>query len=310
MTEEELYTRVVEAGSFKRAAERVGVEPSSVSRKIAALEARLGVKLLHRSTRHTRPTELGQRYYEGLHNLLAEQAALEEEISTDASSITGTLRISAPVDFGAEFIVASVRELQQSAPDLSVELLLGSTFVNLVEEGIDVAVRIGDLPDSRLVASKIGDVPRVLVAGAGYLALHGSPTSIDELANHQFVLYTPAQGRSDIVFADGNVFPHTKVKSRITVNSVNAIRELVRDNVGIHWGPQWMFRSLLESGDIVQILPEHGLKSFPVHALVQSRSYTPRKVRAFVDLLKRRVVKDLASRQAEPESARSAQGSG
>ncbi len=292
MTNEELYTQVVEAGSFKRAAERTGVEPSSVSRKIAALEARLGVKLLHRSTRHTRPTEMGQRYYDGLHNLLAEQAALEEEISKDAGSISGTLRISAPVDFGAEFVVPSVREMQQSAPNLSVELLLGSTFANLSEQGIDVAVRIGDLTDSSLIASKVGNVPRVLVAGVNYIKQNGVPASLDDLSRHEFVLYTPAQGRTDIVFSGGSVFPHTKVKSRITVNSVSAIRELVRSNAGLHWGPYWMFHDLIEDGEVILILPEHPVKSFPVHALFESRSYMPRKVRVFIDLLKHRLAKE------------------
>lgn len=270
------------------------MEPSSVSRRIAALEARLGVKLLHRSTRHTRPTELGQRYYNGLHNLLAEQAALEEEISSNASSIVGTLRVSAPVDFGTEFILPGIRELQQSAPDLSVELLLGSSFLNLVEQGIDVAIRIGDLTDSSLIASKIGEVPRMLAAGAGYVQKHGTPASVSDLADHEFVLYAPAQGRTDIVFENGATLSHTKVKSRLTVNSISAIRSLVRDNAGIHWGPQWMFRDLIERGEIVRVLPEYPMKSFPVHALFESRTYTPKKVRSFIDLVKQRLAEETA----------------
>lgn len=294
MTEEQLYTHVVEAGSFKRAAEQLSIEPSSVSRKIAALEARLGVKLLHRSTRLTRPTELGQRYYDGLHNLLAEQAALEEEISSNASTIKGTLRITAPVDFGSQFIVPVVRELQSAAPELSAELLLGSSPMNLAEQGIDVAVRIGDLADSRLIASRLGEVPRVLAAGADYIKNKGHPACVADLEAHEFILYTPAQGRRDLEFLDGAVFPHNKVRSRVTVNSMSAIRELVLGNAGIHWGPRWMFQEQLESGDVVQILPDQPMLSFPVHALFESRTYTPKKVRAFIDLLRRRLADETA----------------
>lgn len=290
MSPEELFAHVVEAGSFKRAAEKLGIEPSSVSRKVASLESQLGVKLLLRSTRHTRPTELGERYYEGLSHLISEKAALDEEISSSASTLVGTLRISAPVDFGSQFVVPVVRELQASAPDLSVDLLLGSSFFDLAEQGIDVAIRIGELADSRLVASKLGQVPRILAASKNYLNQNGTPTRIDELDGHEFVLYAPSQGRRDIQFANGEKLSHNLINSRISVNSVSAIRQLVRDGAGIHWGPKWMFRELLHSGEVVQVLPKIALKSFPAHALYQSRTYVPRKVREFIDLLRSRLI--------------------
>nr|WP_228009118.1 LysR family transcriptional regulator [Cyanobium sp. LEGE 06113] len=239
---QQLFLQIVEAGSFKQAAEQLHLEPSSLSRKMVALEKRLKVKLLHRSTRHTRPTNLGQRYYEGLRQLLDEEIALEEELTSGVELLRGTLRVSAPVDFGAEFVVPVVQEMLQRAPELSVELLFSSHFANLVEDNIDVAVRIGSMPTSSLIARPIGEVPRVLVASDSYLKCHGAPEDPEDLSDHNFILYSPVQARSDVVFADGRRFSHTKMRSNITVNSVNAIRQLVRDGLGVHLGPAWVFR--------------------------------------------------------------------
>jgi DNA-binding transcriptional LysR family regulator len=279
---QQLFVQVVEAGSFKQAAEQLHMEPSSLSRKIAALEKHLTVKLLHRSTRHTRPTELGQRYYEGLRKLLDDEIALEEEITRGVEILTGTLRVSAPVDFGAEFVVPVIHDMLKDAPELAVELLLSSHFVNLVEQNIDVAVRIGDAAKSNLLSQKIGEVPRVLVASPTYLEHYGTPDMPEDLTNHNFILYSPIQARSDIEFADGHKFPHTKIRSNITVNSVTAIRKLVIGGLGIHLGPAWVFQAALEQGDVCQILPGYALKSFPVHAVYVARAYLPRKTEEFI----------------------------
>ncbi|OOE67532.1 hypothetical protein BZG20_05785 [Salinivibrio sp. IB868] len=282
---ERLFLRVVETGSFKRAAEQLNQEPSSISRKIAALEDRLKVKLLRRSTQRTTPTELGQRYYERMRHIVDEQTELEEEIRSGVNRLSGTLRIAAPVDFGTRFVVPVARQMQQQSDDLNIELLLGSQFDNLQERSIDVAVRIGNLPDSSLVARKLGDVPRVLVASPDYLKVHGEPETIDDLEQHNFVQYSPETRRSDIKFEDGQYFPHTKIHSNITVNSVEAIRELVLANVGIHLGPEWIFKNDLSSGRVVRLLPDYRLSSFPVHAVYLARSYLPFKTREFTRLL-------------------------
>lgn len=282
---ERLFLRVVETGSFKRAAEQLNQEPSSISRKVAALEDRLKVKLLRRSTQRTTPTELGQRYYERMRYIVDEQTELEEEIRSGVNRLSGTLRIAAPVDFGTRFVVPVARQMQQQSDDLNIELLLGSQFDNLQERSIDVAVRIGNLPDSSLVARKLGDVPRVLVASPDYLKTHGDPQTIDDLEQHNFVQYSPDTRRSDIKFEDGQYFPHTKIHSNITVNSVEAIRELVLANVGIHLGPEWIFKNDLSRGRVVRLLPDNGLSSFPVHAVYLARSYLPFKTREFTRLL-------------------------
>lgn len=282
---QKLFIQVVEAGSFKQAAEQMHIEPSSLSRKIAALEKRLNVKLLHRSTRRTHPTELGKKYYEGLRRLLDEETALEEEITSGVKTLRGRLRVTAPVDFGAKFVVPVVQEMLKNSPQLSAELLLGSNFINLVEQNIDVAVRIGQLSKSNLITQKIGYVPRVLVASHAYLKNFGTPELPEDLVNHNFIFYSSIQAKSDIEFADGSKFSHLRMQSNITVNSVNAIRTLVINGLGIHLGPNWVFQEALEKGEVCKVLPDYALKSFPVHAVYVARSFMPRKTKEFIQQL-------------------------
>lgn len=282
---EQIFVRVVESGSFKKAAEYLQLEPSSVSRQIAALEERLQVRLLRRSTQRTTPTELGQRYYERLRVIIDDQLALEEEIRSGVSLLTGRLRITAPVDFGTRFVVPVACQLQEQAPELSVELLLGSPFERLVENDLDVAVRIGELPDSSLIAKNLGYNKRVLVASPEYLNQHGTPEAPEQLESHNFILYSSSQARSDIKFADGSRHSHLKIKSNMTVNSVAAVRRLVLEGKGIHLGPLWVFAEDIDSGRLVRLLPDRPLQSFPVHAVYPARSYLPVKVREFIRLL-------------------------
>lgn len=285
MEVEQIYIQVVESGSFKKAAEHLKLEPSSITRKIAALEDHLQVKLLRRSTQRTTPTELGQLYYQGLRKIVDEQNALEEMIRGGVKQLNGKLRIAAPVDFGAQFVMPVVRKLQQQAPDLSVELLLGSYFENLVEQNLDVAVRIGALQDTSLIARKLGQLHRVLVASPAYLAQYGTPTQPEQLVDHNFILYSSIQASSDIKFADGSCFPHFLIKSNITVNSVTAIRKLVLDGIGIHLGPRWLFSDDLKCNQVIQVLPEKLLESFPVNAIYTERAYLPEKIKLFIALM-------------------------
>lgn len=282
---EKLFLRVVETGSFKRAAEQLNQEPSSVSRKIAALENRLKVKLLRRSTQCTTPTELGQLYYERMRHIIDEQNQLEEELRSGVNRLIGTLRISAPVGFGTRFVVPVITQMQEQAPELKVELLLGSHFENLLEKNLDVAVRIGTLTESSLIVKKLGHIDRVLVASKRYLDSHGIPVTLDQLERHNFILYSPEQGRSDIMFEDGTYFPHTKIHSNITVNSVSTVRQLVIDSVGIHLGPVWLFEQDLKTGVVEQLLPTMKLKSFPVSAVYPMRTFLPFKMREFTRLM-------------------------
>ena len=279
------FIRVVEAGSFRKAAAQLNVEASTVSRKVASLEKQLNVKLLKRSRQRSIPTELGWIYYERLNSIMAQQTALDDEISQGVSHVTGTLRVAAPVDFGTQFVLPVCQKLQQQFPDLNMELKLGSEFSDLLENNLDVAVRIGNLPDSELIARKVGQVDRVLVASPDYLAKHGMPTTPNELLSHKFVFYSDTQRKRVMQFLDGSQIPFKTLNNQFTVNSVTAIRRLVIDGAGIHLGPRWFFEESIEQGQVMPLLPLYPMQSFPVQCVYTSRTYLPIKVREFTRLL-------------------------
>ncbi|WP_035480030.1 LysR family transcriptional regulator [Aliagarivorans marinus] len=281
ITNEQLFLMVVEAGSFKRAAESLDMDPSIVSRRVANLEKRLGVKLIERSTRQSLPSEAGQHYFAGLKTLLEEQQALESQICGTVNTPLGHLKVAAPHDFGCEFVIAVLEKMAERYPQLSVELVLGSHYENLKSQNIDVAVRIGELADSSLICRRIGQVPRVLVASKGYLKKRGVPESVAALAGHDFVFYARSQ-------IDGllNVGAQSvRVKGRFVVNSVSAIKQLVLNDKGIHHGPVWAFSKELREGSLVKVLVDEPLKSYPLHVLYVSRNYLPAKIRVFIDTL-------------------------
>lgn len=281
ITNEQLFIRVIEAGSFKRAAELLNTDPSSVSRRIAHLEKRLGVKLVERSTKHSTPTESGQQYYSGLKKLLGEQESLENLIKNTVNKPSGLLKIAAPHDFGCQFIVPVLEEMTAEYPDLSIEIVLGSQFEDLKSQSIDVAIRIGKLPNSSLICRKIGDVPRVAVASTGYISQFGAPKDIQSLAEHNFIFYKKTQYGTPISTDELKIELH----GNFTVNSVSAVKRLVLDDKGIHIGPKWAFKEELLKGEVIQLLPELALTSFPVHALYVSKAYLPAKVKQFIQKL-------------------------
>lgn len=288
-TSEKIFLHVVEAGSFKKAAELLNMEPSSASRKIAALEERLKIKLLHRSTSRTRPTELGQAYYEGLRRIIDEQMALEEELLSGVTTIKGKLRIGSTFDLAEKFIAPVTRSMQKQAPELEVELILSSDIDNLAEKNLDVAIRIGPLRDSNLIAKNVGEISRVLVAAPEYVNSHGLPQSPSDLADHNFVLYSVAQGKTNIEFQDGTIFPHTKISSNMAVNSLGAIRHLVKSGLGVNWGPLWLYEEDIKKGQLISLLPFHPVKGFVVNAVYTERGFLPQKTKVFIEQLTNKI---------------------
>lgn len=287
------FIRVVEAGSFRQAAMHLNVEPSTVSRKVASLEQRLNVQLLNRSPQSSTPTELGWEYYERLSTLMLEQTALDDEISQGVSHVKGTIHITAPVDFGTQFVVPVCQKLQQQFPNLNVELKLGSEFRELSTANLDVAVRIGQLPDSTLIAKKVGEVARVLVASPEYLARYGQPKTPNCLLEHRFIFYSSDQRNKLIQFSDGSQIPYKQLAVPFTVNSVTAIRQLVIAGQGIHLGPFWFFREAIEQGLVIPLLSDYPLRSYPVQCVYTSRHYLPIKAREFIKLMSEHLAEQL-----------------
>ncbi|MEM7703314.1 MAG: LysR family transcriptional regulator [Pseudomonadota bacterium] len=278
-----IFIRVVEAGSLRAVAQELGVDPSSISRRISALEDRLKAKLLRRSTKRSEPTEAGLRYYNGMRRLLDERAALEDQVSGLTDEPRGRLRVGAPVDFGARFVAPVVAELITEFPDLDVELVLGSGFDDLVETGLDAVIRIGNLTDSSLIAKKVGSVPRMVVASRQYLAEHGKPKKPADLAVHPFVFYQNGQRRGELVFSKAGKRVGVEITGRTSANSVSAIRELVIGGAGLHFGPVWAFEEELANGTLVPIVPDWACVSFPIQVLWVPTEFLPVKVRLFAE---------------------------
>jgi DNA-binding transcriptional LysR family regulator len=277
------FLKIIETGSIKKTAVAFSTEPSSISRQLSALEHRLGVKLINRSTRGSTPTEAGSVYYEGLRKLVDEQQALEANVAGQADVPRGRLVVTAPVDFGARFVAPVLRDMQETYSGLIVEMLLGSNKPDLLEQSIDVAIRIGSLPNSSLICRKIGVVPRVLVASPAYLGQYGTPESPKDLENHRFVFYSRQQGQSMIEMTGKNGKERVAVSGSFTVNSMTAIIHLVESGAGLHLGPIWAFQDGLTSGRLVKVLPKYQLESFPLHAVYNQTSFVPAKVRQFID---------------------------
>lgn len=283
-TNETLFLRVVEAGSLKAAAEQIGSDPSAVSRKISALERRLGVKLLERSTKRSTPTEAGQDYYDGMRRIIDEQAALEAHVTGLVDRPTGRLSVTAPVDFGAKFVAPILAKLQDEAPDLTIDLRLGSAFSDLVGQGLDVAIRIGKLEDSSLIAKRLAFVPRVLVAAPAYLERHDPIASARDLERHDFIHYRPGDRQVEITLEKDGTPETITASGKFSANSVTAIRALVVAGRGLHKGPVWAFEDELRSGAVVPVLPDWSIAAYPVHALYAPSAFVPAKIRRLIDL--------------------------
>jgi len=285
-SDERLFVRIVESGSLKAAASQLGADPSSVSRRLAALEARLGQQLLRRSTRGSRPTEAGARYFEGLAQIVAQQDALEAAVAGERDAPQGRLHVTAPPEFGVRFVVPVLESLQRAHPQLIVELALGTAFSNLSERGLDAAVRIGKLRDSSLHARRLGLVPRVLVASPAYLDAAGRPTQLAEISGHRFVSYLTQNGRNSLgaTGPDGRALT-LEVEPAFTVNSISTLVRLVESGAGINLAPLWAFEASLAAGRVVALLPDHHFDAYPVQVVYPTRRYLPAKTRAFIEAM-------------------------
>ena len=297
-SDERVFLRVVEAGSLKAAAEQLGHDPSAISRRIAALEERLGQQLLRRSTRGSRPSEAGARYYEGLAPLVAQQDALEAAVAGAGDAPRGRLRVTAPPEFGVRFVVPVLEGLQRDHPLLRIELALGTGFADLNLEDIDVAVRIGTPRDSALTARRLGSVSRTVVAAPCYLEEHGEPKDLEALASHRFLGYRAATGTQLLSAKTREGQPRqVLVDPHFTVNSMPTLCRLVEAGRGVCYGPQWAFADALRRGAVRRILSDYRFDHAPINALYRQRRYQPAKNRVFIETLATSLANEAALRE-------------
>jgi DNA-binding transcriptional LysR family regulator len=281
----ETFVRVVEAGSFVAAAERLGISTAMVSRHVQALEQRLGTRLLNRTTRRISLTEPGAAYFERSRQLLRELDEVDQSVSHEVQQPRGVLRVNAPVVFGTRHLSRLLGEYASRYPEVAIELTLTDRFIDLVEEGADLAVRIGALSDSALVARRLCPARLVLCAAPSYLARAGVPKTIDDLRHYDCLGYTYTRGGSEWEFqgpAGPVVIP---LRSRLRANHGEALLQAALDAMGIILSPTFICGEALRDGRLRQVLPDAGLAELRVYAVYPSRKFLSAKVRTFVDFL-------------------------
>jgi DNA-binding transcriptional LysR family regulator len=284
---------VAEEGAFNAAARRLNLSPPAVTRLVGALEARIGARLLTRTTRRVAPTEAGTRLLADAVRILAELDGAEASAAGAHRSPRGVLRVTAPVMFGQRYIAPILREFLDAYPEVSAATLFVDRVVDLIDEGLDVALRIGDLPDSALSAVRIGAVRRVTVAAPGYLAAHGVPATPDDLAaGHRIVQPVAVHPAPRWSFVAGARSRTVEFAPRLAVNTMTAAIEAAAAGWGITRVLSYQVADALADGTLIEILRDWEDRGMPVH-LVHSEGRRPAaKVRAFVDLAARRLRAD------------------
>lgn len=274
-----LYLAIVDAGSLAGAARRMGRSPPAVTRHLSELERRLGVRLIERNTRRLAVTDAGRRLAEHARTLLADFETAMRDTAGEGATPRGLLRVSAPLLFGRRHITPIVTDYLATYPDVSVDLALSDRPVDLIEEGIDVALRIAPLDDSSLVARRVGTVRRVVVASPAYLAQHGTPAAPDDLDAHRIVLFVNHANSADWRFADKTI----RVAARFQVNRAEAAIAAARAGHGLLMVLSYQVASALADGSLVRVLQAFERPAIPVQLVVPTARLMPPRVRTFID---------------------------
>jgi DNA-binding transcriptional LysR family regulator len=283
------FAKVVEMGSFARAAERLGVSVSSVSRQVTELEAHLDARLLNRTTRRLSLTEAGRAFHERAVQLLADLEEAEESAGAGAVTPRGRLRISCAVTFGMRYLTPVVAAFMARHPQMSFEVELSDRIVDLVDEGFDAAVRIGAVGGQNLVARKVGATQLVCCASPAYLARNGEPRTPEDLARHACLVYTYAPQRETWTFTDRTGSERkVRIAGPVHANNGSFLQALALEGIGIAYEPDFIVGPDVRAGRLVPILRDFAPPPTGIHVVYASRRHLSAKVRAFSDFLAER----------------------
>ena len=290
----EAFVKVAENGSFTAAAERLDQSKSAISRHISALEAELGARLFHRSTRKLALTEAGQSYFERTSRILADFEEANQAVSQLQAAPRGRLRVNAPMSFGFLHLAQALPDFMERYREVSVDLVMNDRFVDLVDEGFDVAVRIGGMSDSSLIAKRIAPIRRVICASPAYLEAHGTPKTPDDLKSHLCLLNSNMALSSEWQFLTpaSHGMPQkpwpVEVKGRISANNGDALRVMALKGMGLSSLPTFIVGADLQSGGLVTVLDDYMAQHLTLSAVYPTARLLSPKVRAFVDFLAER----------------------
>ncbi|PNG26358.1 LysR family transcriptional regulator [Methylocella silvestris] len=283
----QIFTRVVDCGSFTRAAETLRLPRSSLSAAVQDLEIRVGARLLHRTTRKVSPTQDGEAFYERCLRLIADVEEAENLFRQTSVSPSGTIRIDAPGRIGRRIIAPALPDFLARYPEINIELGVTDRAVNLVEDGVDCVLRVGDLTDSSLIARRIGDLPLINTASPAYLQRFGAPRTPADLENHWAVFYaSPSTGRvADFEWVEGHEIRTTPMRGRVTVNSAEAYIACALAGLGVIQIPAYDVADQLAAGQLADIMPSYRAAPMPMALLYSHRRHLSRRLQLCLDWL-------------------------
>lgn len=279
----EVFSKVVSAGSMSAAARQMGLSPAVISKRLQRLEERLGTRLLNRTTRQISLTEAGEGYYERVVAILAGMEEAEDFVARRSNQAQGMLKISAPTSFGRMHLAPHLVKFLKANPDLNLNLDLSDSYVDIISGGFDMAIRIGELSDSTLVARKLAPVRRILCATPKYINSAGKPERLEDLDHHALIA-PHNQGPWRLEGNRGSVV--YRPNSMVVTNSSEVVRETVLSGMGIALRSTWDVGAELKQGKLVRVLPEYSSsRGLGIYAVYPSRNFLPAKVRLFIDFL-------------------------
>ncbi|WP_101068417.1 LysR family transcriptional regulator [Roseovarius salinarum] len=288
LTEMEAFATVVDQGGFTDAARKLGISKSAVSKHVSSLETRLGARLLNRTTRRVSPTEIGLAYYDRALRVLNDAGEADALVSSMQSDPAGLLRISVATDFGVNHLSPVLGEFLEDHPKITVNMVLNNRYVELISEGFDLAIRVGELEDSSLRARRIATTTRRMIASPSYFAKHGRPKRIDDLNEHRLLHYTTQSGASvwKIPTASGEI-RQVRTSGGLSVNDGQSLLNAAISGLGIAYLPSFLYAEAMEQGLVEDVIPDLPVETQGIYAVYPPGRYTQPKVRAFIDFLVR-----------------------
>lgn len=279
------YHMIVQSGSLTAAAEQLGLSKALTSKYLGELERHLGIRLLNRTTRRLHITEAGQLYYQKTLRLVSELDELEADIQQHEQIPQGTLKLSAPVNFGELCLAPVLAMFLKAYPQIKVDLTLSDQFVNLLEEGFDLALRIGTLADSSLIARRIASTRMICCASPGYFKDRPLPQAPQDLVEHHCIIDSNRQQPDLWQFQSQQQNYPIRVNGRLRVNSPMAIRSVMLADAGIGISPAFLIHKELEKGELLHILPDYKMDEIGIYVIYPPHRFIPAKVRVFIDFM-------------------------
>lgn len=284
------FVAVVQSGGFTAASKRLGMPIATVSRKVASLEKQLGVQLLRRTTRRHSLTDVGERYYMKVQQILLDLSHLEQELTEAHTALRGQLVIASPTPFGARYLAPTIAAFLQQNPDVSVRQVLSNLRTDYLEQGIDVGLRVGPLHDSSMRHIKLGEMRIVLCASTEYLKTHGAPSTPEDLSGHSCAAYLPYGDTAGWAFRDSRNQDHSvPIDATYMADSVDAVVRFVLEGGGIGRFYAYQVADALEDQKLRLILQEYEVKPHVVSLQYPELQYLPQRTRAFLDFVKPRL---------------------